>query len=178
MFRRRRFNLPGEPGRAGFEAQIAQAHRLFEDQRYPEAGAHFEQLGRIAESRGGPRAPRFFLQAGRAWLHAGDPHRGMQALKHGWDLASRMGRQDLLARVGPALISELTGMGLNQESRQVEAWLGGVPARIAPPPTQSHPPALPLKCPSCGASVNPQSVEWLDDQTAECYFCGSSLRGS
>ena len=31
-------------------------------------------------------------------------------------------------------------------------------------------------CPSCGASLRPDEVEWLDDVTAECAYCGSPVR--
>ena len=36
---------------------------------------------------------------------------------------------------------------------------------------------LPAHCPSCGAAVRPDEVEWLDDITAECDYCGSPVRG-
>ena len=32
-------------------------------------------------------------------------------------------------------------------------------------------------CPSCGAAVRPDEVEWLDYVTAECAYCGSPVRG-
>jgi hypothetical protein len=37
-------------------------------------------------------------------------------------------------------------------------------------------PLLPTHCPACGAAVRPDEVEWLDDVTAECAYCGSPVR--
>jgi predicted RNA-binding Zn-ribbon protein involved in translation (DUF1610 family) len=34
---------------------------------------------------------------------------------------------------------------------------------------------LPKKCPNCGQMINPQKVNWLDDDTAECDKCGETL---
>jgi len=36
--------------------------------------------------------------------------------------------------------------------------------------------ALPVKCPDCGASVNPKAAVWVDQTTAECEYCGSFIR--
>jgi hypothetical protein len=42
--------------------------------------------------------------------------------------------------------------------------------------TSTKKPILPTHCPSCGAAVKPDEVEWLDDITAECGYCGSPVR--
>ena len=180
MFRRRRFSPPIEQARARLDEELARAQMLFQAGRYSEAGTVFEQIATIAEARGGPRAPRFYLQAGRSWIHAQVVARGMLLLEKGWTLALRTDRQDLLGRMGPALVEELRAMGLIQESSQISTWL----SKISPVMERSQPqnstgrPQLPLKCPSCGAPVNPTLAKWADDTTAECDFCGSFLRGT
>jgi hypothetical protein len=35
---------------------------------------------------------------------------------------------------------------------------------------------LPTNCPSCGGPVLLKEVEWLDDITAECAYCGNGIR--
>jgi endogenous inhibitor of DNA gyrase (YacG/DUF329 family) len=37
-------------------------------------------------------------------------------------------------------------------------------------------PILPTHCPACGGTVRPDEVEWLDEITAECAYCGSPVR--
>jgi len=46
-----------------------------------------------------------------------------------------------------------------------------------PPVQEKSRPALPTHCPACGAALKPNDVEWLDDVTAECEYCGSPVRG-
>jgi hypothetical protein len=42
---------------------------------------------------------------------------------------------------------------------------------------QEEKPRLPGKCPQCGGTVHPQEVEWIDERTASCDYCGSILEG-
>jgi hypothetical protein len=179
MFRKRRITPSVGPNRAIFEEQVAQAQVLFQQKRFNTAAEIFEQLANQAEARGGPRAPRFFMQAGRSWYHAGNNLKGMQLLDRGWNLAIRTSRQNLLARIGPVLVAEMNELGFDQDARTISIWLTKIPA-LPEIPHSDQPKhlQLPLKCPSCGAPVIPTRVVWLDDQTAECDFCGSAMRGT
>jgi hypothetical protein len=82
--------------------------------------------------------------------------------------------------VGERAIDELQTRGLNAEADEIAALLGAnTPAvdlveKEAPAPMKK--PVLPTHCPSCGAAVRPNEVEWLDEATAECAYCGSPLR--
>lgn len=173
MRHRRIFNPitdPAAPRRVAFEKQIALAHRLFEQGEYVQAGELFEHLAGIAAARGGPHAPRFYFQAGRAWLRAGQTERALALLEQGRSLCS----PSLAARLSPRLEAELRALGLENQADQIAAWRPGNTATTAP--IQSSRLSLPLKCPACGAPVHPDEVEWLDERTAECGFCGSALR--
>jgi hypothetical protein len=35
---------------------------------------------------------------------------------------------------------------------------------------------LPTNCPKCGALVHSQDINWIDDQSAECIYCGSMIQ--
>lgn len=179
--------LGGIAPRLAFEEQIAEAHRLMEQGHYPEAAALFEQLANIAASRNGPRAPRFFWQAGRAALYARQVARGLTLLERGRAIALQQGRADLVAQVAARLSAEIQSLGMPVAAEQVAAWAGtrlqdappnaliepAAPARL---PVEKQRPALPLHCPSCGAPIHPDEVDWLDDHTAECGYCGSPVR--
>ena len=180
MFRRRRNLPPGQPGRIVFEQELMRAHQLYVSGQFDEAGAIFERLAEIADARNGPRAPRFYLEAGRCWMHTNRIEEAMQLLEQGHRLAIQKGRTDLLQRLCPSLQAELVQLGWTAQALQVASWMEGLPP-IKPNPAAGlyqNRPALPLKCPSCGASVNPKEVHWLDQVTAECDFCGSSMRGT
>ncbi len=42
--------------------------------------------------------------------------------------------------------------------------------------SEKHP-VLPTHCPGCGAPIHPDDVDWIDNVTAECEYCGSPVRG-
>ena len=166
-------DFPGSPRRQSFEARIAQAHALFSAGQFLQCAQLFEELAAVAEARSGPRAPRFYMQAGRSCLHAGQIPRGMALLEKGRRQFIDSGRANVAARISYFLIDEFKNLGLTDASQTMADWAGNIPLPSAP---SLNPPPLPLKCPSCGAPVHPQQVNWLDAVTAECEFCGSPLR--
>ncbi len=91
------------------------------------------------------------------------------------------GRWRSARRLSAQVVAEMEKLKFHTQAQALSAWLQqrmlGMPEASAP---ESIPPAgrprLPLKCPSCGGSVNPEEVEWLDDKTAECAYCGSAIR--
>jgi hypothetical protein len=175
---RRRFPLPNgfpfNPRRQAFEVRISQAHSLFDSGQFLESAQLFEELGAIAEARNGPRAPRFYMQAGRGYLHANQTSQGMALLEKGRQQFIQTGRSDVAARICFWLKDEVKSLGLIEQAEILTNWAGGI--SIPDSSFGNHPP-LPLKCPSCGAPIRPNEINWLDSVTAECDFCGSPLRG-
>ena len=159
---------------------LQRANELLASGDFNGAAAAFEQLAQAAEGRSGPRAPRFFLDAGRARILAGQTAAGMSHLKHGLELFAVRGELLHLHRAGKRIIAELNQRGLSAEAKEIEAVLTGrLPANFTPPAVQTpaRKPILPTHCPSCGGAVRPDEVEWLDEVTAECSYCGSPVRG-
>jgi hypothetical protein len=158
---------------------LQEANFNFDKGEYGRAGELFEQIAQTADARGGPRAPIFYLQAGRARLFAGQTKLGIPSLKRGLELFAQRGQLHKLHRFSQRLISELRSRGLTAEATEIEAWLKNMapsmPAMGAQPAPAKRP-TLPTHCPSCGAAVKPDEVEWLDDVTAECLYCGSPVR--
>jgi hypothetical protein len=35
---------------------------------------------------------------------------------------------------------------------------------------------LPTSCPKCGAPVHSEDIDWVDENTAECEYCGTLIR--
>lgn len=159
---------------------LQRANELLAIEDYAGASAAFEQLALAAEGRNGPRAPMLFLQAGRTRLLAGQSAQGMAHLKHGLSLLAARAQWVQFQRAGQRAVAGLDQHGLNAEAKEIEAYLAGaLPTGFTAPilnvPTRK--PILPTHCPSCGGAVRPDEVEWLDEVTAECDYCGSPLRG-
>ena len=149
--------------------------------QYAQAADIFENFARGATVRGGKRAPQFFLQAGRCRILAGQIPAGKILLKQGLNLIAESGNAQHLRNAGQRVVTELNQLGLTAEAAEIEAMLIQViPGGYTPGETASATPAqprhLPTKCPSCGGSLVADEAEWLDNDTAECPYCGSGVR--
>lgn len=179
---RRGFDRP--PGR-GFARAVPpllrRGNQLMEAGDFLGAASAFEQLARAAEARGGTRAPFFYLQCGRAQLAAGQKAEAVQSLERGLGIFSARGQTVKLAFVADRLVADLGRRGLTEEARLIAAYLKGLLPNYVPGSSVSgvsaHP-VLPTHCPGCGAPVRPDEVEWLDDATAQCAYCGTPVRGT
>ena len=155
---------------------LQEANFVFDKGEYGRAGELFERIAEKASARGGPRAPIFYLQAGRARILAGQTSLGMPSLRRGLELLGQRGQFARLQQAGERVITELNERGLQKEASEIEAWLK---TALPSTPSMDEPrqrPVLPTHCPACGAGVRPDEVEWLDDVTAECAYCGSPIR--
>lgn len=155
---------------------LQEANFAFDKGEYGRAGELFEQIAQTAAARGGSRAPLFYLQAGRARILAGQTSLGMPSLKHTFELLARQRRPLRLHQIARRVITELSERGLEREAAELESWLNDASPSAPPMGVPTKRPVLPTHCPSCGAGVRPDEVEWLDDATAECAYCGSPLR--
>jgi hypothetical protein len=103
----------------------------------------------------------------------------MALLKQGLSIIASRGNWQRLQNAGQRIIAELNQRGLKGEAAGIEAWLkqtipGGFVPGPAVGPTQPH--LLPTKCPGCGGPIHADEVEWSDEATAECPYCGSAVR--
>jgi hypothetical protein len=177
---RRRLSRPLRRTLAGrIPPLLIRANQSMNAGSYVDAAQDLEQLALAAEGRRGPRAPVFHIQAGRARLLAGQSAMALQQFERGLGLLAARGRSGRLARLGPRIVAELREHGAATEARQLSGYLEnlspGLLATAQPTQPAKHP-HLPTHCPGCGAPVHPAEIEWLDDATGECAYCGSPLR--
>lgn len=148
----------------------------FDKGQYGRAGELFEKLAETAFARGGPRAPLFYLKAGQARILAGQTALGMPSIRRGLELLAERGQVLRLQNAGKRLIAEFNELGLGEEVSEIETLLRAQQRSETPSDRPEPGQALPTHCPSCGAAVLPDEVEWLDEVTAECAYCGSPIR--
>ncbi len=155
---------------------LQEANFAFSKGEYGRAAELFEQIARVADGRGGPRAPLFHLQAGRARVLAGQASLGIPSLKRGLELLARRAQFPRLYQFGTRIVHELNERGLKNEAAEIEAWLKSVLPEMQSFEIPFKKPLLPAQCPACGAPLRPDEVEWLDETTAGCGYCGSPVR--
>lgn len=179
MFRRaRRFMRGAPPPAPSIPPALRRAHQLMEAGEYAEAALAFHDLAKKAEDRFPERAPFLYIQAGQAAVLNNDNKKGMAHFRSGLTLLATQQRFHRLHKVGGRIVAELRSRGLNAEADEVESVIrNNLPASAEKEALAPKKRAiLPTHCPSCGAAVRPDEVEWLDEVTAECDYCGSPVR--
>ncbi len=160
---------------------LQRANQMLSPGNYAEAASAYEQLARAAEARGGPRAPFFYIQAGRCKVLGGRTANGIEDLERGLGLFAMRGQAVKATNVGIRIVNELNARGLKNEAQQVTDYLKELVPGFTGTLTQAGPsakrPALPMHCPGCGAPLRPDEVEWLSDDTATCEYCGTPVHG-
>jgi hypothetical protein len=158
---------------------LREANLAFDKGEFGRAAELFERIAESADARGGPRAPLFHLQAGRARILAGQVALGMPSLKRGLTLFAQRQQYQRLLNAKTRVISELHARGLIDEAAEIVSWFNTIAPSASEFETKLPPskkPILPTHCPQCGAVLRPDEVEWLDNVTAECGYCGSPVR--
>ncbi|MBN8657392.1 MAG: hypothetical protein J0M11_16800 [Anaerolineae bacterium] len=180
MLRRARRLLRGglQQGRPAVPPVLQNAHRLMDAGQFGEASLAFYDLAKKAEERFPERAPFLYFEAGRAATLNNDNKKGVTHFRSGITLLATQQRYHRLRKAGARIVDELRERGLTAEAAEVESVLRNndqVAAEKEAPASQKRA-ILPTHCPSCGAAMRPDEVEWLDDLTAECDYCGSPVR--
>ena len=155
---------------------LQEANFAFSKGEYGRAAELFEKLARVTDGRDGPRAPLFHLQAGRARVLAGQTRLGMPSLKRGLELLAGRRQVQRLHQFGTRTVDEMNQYGHKNEAAEIETWLKSVLPEMPLSEANAKKPLLPTHCPSCGAPLRPDEVEWMDDVTAECGYCGNPAR--
>jgi len=156
---------------------VRRANALMAKGKYLAAAGLFEEMARINESRVG-RAPFMHLRAGEALSLAGEIDQGLDQFKLGMSQLAEVEKWQPLNNASQRFISELRKAGHPQEAQEIVDYLKKVQSTMPQGSLETipHRAVLPANCTGCGASVRPDEVRWLDDVTAECSYCGSTLR--
>ena len=154
---------------------LIRAHELMAAGNYPAAAEAFEQLARAGEARQHPKTGQLYLQAGRARILAGQKEAGFAHLKRGLGLMVR--RPVLLFRAGNRVVAELNERGMSAEAQEIAQWLkANLPVQPETRTASAKKPVLPTNCPGCGGPVRTDELDWIDETTAECAWCGRPVR--
>lgn len=186
MFRRRMARPRGRGAGPMPHPRLQRANELMAIEDYIGAARAFEELANAAILRKGPAAPHLFLQAGRANIKAGNIQKGLTQFERGLKLFADSGEWLKFQRNRNRMVAELHSAGLEDEAHALGHFLGDqLPSELkstedelqfkARPVARARA-TLPTNCPGCGAPMRIDEVDWIDEYTAECLFCGSITR--
>jgi hypothetical protein len=178
MFRRGGQRLFRGMGRRGTPPVLQHANQMMINGEYIGAADAFKELAQSAENLFPRRAPILYMEAGRAAILGGDVKTGVTHLRRGLTILASQGRFHRMRTLGQRAAEELKARGLTAETKEIAGLLGESLSQESPTePVPAKRPVLPTHCPSCGGAVRSDEIEWIDEITAECDYCGSPLRG-
>jgi len=173
--------------------RLQQANQLLAGGKPGDAAPLFAQLAAQMEASSHPRrAANLHARAAHAYA---DNQQGQAALGQARS-ALNLFISNRMALRAPTFYSNITrklgnhGMGNAAQALQQEyagrlrmgaaagrrgGWGGGQAAAGAAPAAPAHG-TLPTSCPKCGAPVHAQDANWVDNNTAECDYCGALIR--
>ena len=183
MFRRsrplRRF-APGRPPRnpiaPALMALLMNANHLADSGRDAEAAPIFSQLAQEAEKHQKlGQAVRLHARAAECYGQTGNKTALMHHSRRALSLAQSSGDSqratNLLQRVSQAMRDH----GFQSEADMLQREFGGLMAPAGTPPIVASK-RLPPTCPQCAAPVRSDEVDWIDDDSAECAYCGGVIQ--
>ena len=177
MFRRRGQRLLRGMGNPNVPPRLQRANQMTASGDYAGAADAFLELAQGAETRFPQRAPFLYMEAGRAAILSGKAKVGVAHIRRALTILASQGRIQRMQMFGQRAVNELQARKLNAEADEITALINvNMPQGTPPTPTPTKKPILPTHCPSCGGAVRPGEIEWLDEVTAECAYCGSPVR--
>lgn len=185
MNRPARTPLPPHPDLVAAREDVARAHKLMAAGEFDAACDLFSRVAALAAGHQHfRRAGQLYAQAAHAAIEGGElalatshADRAIATLIQGGDFPHAV-------RVVNRIKSELRAHGHEAEAESLRAKLE---ARLdelglalpdfqasATPPTPRR--ELPAECHACLGPVRSDEVEWIDDNSATCAYCGSTLK--
>lgn len=186
MFRKRMFRPRGRIQGPAMHPMLQRANELMAIGDYIGAARAFEELAKRAGSRNGPAAPHLYIQTGKAYIQVGQVSTGLVHIHTALKLFAGRGEWLKFQRNRRRMVEELRRSGLEDEANVLMNFMtGDLPAELKmsefEQTTDQKPVAkaratLPTNCQECGAPLRLDQVEWLDENTAECPYCGDLMR--
>ncbi|MBI5876890.1 MAG: hypothetical protein HZB53_04500 [Chloroflexi bacterium] len=159
---------------------VNEAHALEAAGRHAEAAALFAQVADLAAQHGVlDRAGNLSLQASRCLLNGGDAAGALARARTGLNLLVQAGREHRAAMSFQMAVDALRAQGHAAEAAALQKEFTSLAQTAAADEPDDEPAArghLPPKCVNCGGPLRPGDVDWIDDATAECPYCGSAVR--
>jgi hypothetical protein len=162
--------------RSALGDEIAQAGQLLASGQSEQAAVILTRLAHQMQSLGRPRqAANLHAQAAHAWLDAENEAHALQQAHLALELFARLGMGIRAHEFKNSFANHLRERTLQEAAQRFEEETKIAPAPQPAAGTQPRRGKLPPTCPQCGAPVRSDMAEWVDDHSAVCDFCGSTI---
>jgi hypothetical protein len=158
-------------------AQLQNANRLMASGQPDKAAPIFLQLARELQATQHPRkAANMHAQASHAFADAKEETQALQQAQVALRFFVRLQMLPRAAHFYGNIQNKMKQKGMSASALELDKEFGSVLANVPARPVgnvQQGTRHLPTSCPKCGAPLRTDEVEWVDEMTASCSFCGS-----
>ncbi len=122
------------------------------------------------------RAANLHVQAARARLEMGNADDAAALARRAIGLLVNAGQGERAAVLLPRMIQALEDKGYHDHAVALRAEVKALSGSALQAAALSRRGTLPTRCPSCNGPVRSDEVTWIDNQSAQCVYCGSVIR--
>lgn len=167
--------------------ELQRANALEAQGQFADAAPLFAQLSELAAQRQMPaRAANLSLRAARAYLEIRDVAHALPYAQRGLQALADLGNWERVQRAGARIVQALRAQGHKADAdalqKQITEMMASAgltfdPNATAAPSAAEQPRgSVPAKCPQCAGPLRSDEVEWIDNDTVECPYCGSAVK--
>ncbi len=159
---------------------LRQVNQLITSGHSIEAAGIFAQLAQQMANTNHPRrAANFHAQAAHLYADGNDAAQSLAHAQAALKLFIQYQMSNRTLRFYTNITQKMHNRGMTANAAQLEKEfkpiVGSLPAPTQSPSIQAHG-RLPSSCPQCGAPVRSDEVDWIDNTSAECLFCGGVIQ--
>ena len=179
----RRFRNPGQNAAPFGPAQLQtmnQANQLVASGQPILAAPIFAQLASNMETSNHPRrAANLHAQAAHAFADGQDEQDALAQARRALSLFIQYQMVQRTPVFYANITRKLTNKGMKNSADALVKEFGPLVGGIrVPVPTVRVRGSLPTSCPKCGAPLHGNEANWIDANTVECDYCGTSIRAT
>jgi hypothetical protein len=161
-------------------AVLVKANQLMSDGKPSDAGPLFANVADAMQKSNHPRrAANLYARAAHAFADGNNEPAALDYTRKALALFT----QFKMVRRTPVFYTnitrKLTAKGMKVAADMIQREYGPQIAAQPVAPLQENRPhrgLLPTNCPKCGAAIHSDEMDWIDDNTVECEYCGTLIR--
>jgi NAD-dependent SIR2 family protein deacetylase len=125
------------------------------------------------------RAANLYTRAAHAFVEGNNEQEALGYARTALELFSQHKMPRRQRKFFTNITRRMTDKGMQASSQVLQKEYGTqITAQPAELQQEIHKPRglLPTSCPKCGGAVASDEVDWVDDRTARCEYCGTLIR--
>ena len=177
MFRRR-LAMQNDVLSASQIEVLAKANQLVANNNSADAAPLYAELARELDGNRPRAAANLHARAAHAYADSGNEQLALTQAR----AALTLFIQYRMINRTPVFFANITrkfnNKGMKNSASALQNEFGNRVGSVPPQPAQGSLKrgVLPTNCPKCGAPIHGDEANWIDNLTAECDYCGASIR--